>query len=137
MLLCLLQSCYSDDGYYYWRSKQVDYVHTLKPIDSQQKITFIAYPEANKKFINDTATAVQLLVSAYENSFVVIGTNTDTFELLLNPQLGNTSDPKYILYQGYKILQNDFNSYYKTSTVEGGKDQWNNYTFLLDTLYFK
>jgi hypothetical protein len=135
-LVMLAQACSYGEGYPTY--DELEFVHAIAPLDTQHQITFIEYPEASKKFYYDTAGAQKLLVSAYANAFVIIGTKTDTFQLLLKPIAAYVDEPNSILYQGYQVMEENFNSFYKTSIYTKNKYQFSSYNkYKLDTLYFK
>lgn len=136
LVVLIQQSCsYGDD---YVTYEDLEYVHAIAPLDTQHQITFIEYPEASKKFYYDTAGAQKLLVSAYANALIIIGTKTDTFQLLIKPIAAYVNEPNSILYQGYQVMEENFNSYYKTAIYTKNKYQFSSYNkYQLDTLYFK
>ncbi len=132
-VVLILASCgYGWDSVYGYSAEE--YTHMIKPMDNLTIIKSIEYPEASKLITYDSAGAQRLLVSAYANTLVKITTNKGVFELLLNPNVTNYSDPSAISYSGYSILNHNFNEYIKTPIIKKKYD----YTWLCsDTLYFK
>ncbi len=136
-VVLVLASCGQGDDYSYYYNESSEYVHLIKPMDSETVIKSIEYPEASKLITYDSSGAQRLLVSAYVNTLVKVTTNNGIFNLLLKPDARSYYDPSEIFYYGYDILNNTFNDYKKTSTIEID-DPENSYKRLyLDTLYFK
>ncbi len=134
-VVLLLVSCGQGDDYYYYKSSE--YNHLIKPMDSQTVIKSIEYPEASKLITYDSAGAQRLLISAYANTLVKITTNNGVFDLLLNPDVRSYYDPTEISYNGYKILNHNFNDHIKTSIIEIDHPENSYKRLYLDTLYFK
>ncbi len=135
-VVLLFVSCGQGDDYsYYYKSSE--YKHLIKPMDSQTIIKSIEYPEASKLITYDSAGAQRLLISAYANTLVKITTNNGVFDLLLNPDVRSYYDPTEIYYNGYKILNHNFNEHLKTSIIEIVHPENSYKRLYLDTLYFK
>lgn len=136
LVVLVYQACGYGEGYPTY--DELEFVHTIAPLDTQHQIMFIEYPEAGKKIVYDTAGAKRLLISAYANTIFNIGTKTDTFQLLIKPIAAYVDEPNSILYQGYQVMEENFNSFYKTSIYTKNKYQFSSYNkYQLDTLYFK